>query len=99
MGRRVGLQFPKVFSPQEDDIRNGTIRTYADTHFERIDRPEPWCIAAYSLGVIPPAIDHCGFVLDSITILHILRQHSVVVVRLSNKVLAKKLEGYYRLCT
>jgi hypothetical protein len=48
--------------------------------------------------ITPPFVDHCGIVLaDCKHFLHILKQHRAAVTRLDNRVMAKRIEGFYRL--
>lgn len=99
LGRRVGLKLPEHFTPDANEDQDKTIRMYRDKDFVKIEEPEPYCIAVYSLAVVPPAVDHCGFILeDCKKMLHTIKQHSVCVIRLDNTIIKRKLCGYYKLC-
>lgn len=100
LGKRAGLALPKDFTPDNTEAQSKSIKHYRDTQFIKLDRPEPYCIAVYSLELPPPYVDHCGFVLeDCRNMVHILKQHSVARVRLNNRILLPKLNGYYKLCS
>jgi hypothetical protein len=96
LGRRVGIEYPEVFTPQKVEDQDRIIKKTIDEHFERIERPEPFCIVTFKIH--PPFVDHCGFVLpDRRHFVHIMVDHFVVALRLDHKTLAPKIEGYYRL--
>ena len=96
LGKRVGLYYPMDFTPKYTDLQDEVIKFRRDTDFIKIEKPEPFCIATFSMT--PPFVDHCGFVLEDCKhFIHILKNHSVTKQRLDNRILAKRMQGFYRL--
>ena len=97
MGRRVGIQFPEHFTPVDSVEQDEAIKHYRDSCFIKLKKPEPYCIAVYALDVVPPNVDHCGFVLeDCRTMIHSLSKRKVSIQRLDNPIFLKRLDGYYK---
>jgi len=96
IGRRVGIEYPDDFTPLGTEEQDKAICSGLDKDFIKLEKPEPYCIVTFK--VTPPFVDHCGIVLsDCKHFLHIMRGHSVAVQRLDHKILAKRLDGFYRL--
>ena len=94
VGRRVGIDYPFILSPVEQSDQNDTIIKATSELFEKIEKPEPYCISTYIIH--RPFVSHCGIILpDGLHFLHIMVNHSVVRQRLD--VYQKRLEGFYRL--
>lgn len=98
LGKRMGILYPEEFTPDSKEMQNDTICEIKDQHFERIDNPEPYAIITFKIR--PPYVDHCGIVLPGCTtFLHTLEGHAAAVNRIDHKILAKRIEGFYRLAT
>jgi len=98
IGRRVGIEYPADFTPEDTAEQDKAIRSGLDKDFIKLEKPEPYCIVTFK--VTPPFVDHCGIVLpDCKHFLHIMRSHSVAVQRLDHKILAKRIDGFYKLRT
>ena len=96
IGKRVGIEYPADFTPEDTDQQDIAIRNRRDNEFIKIEKPEPYCIVTFM--VTPPFVDHCGIVLPGCKrFLHIMQGHSVASQRLDHKILAKRIEGFYRL--
>jgi len=96
LGRRVGIKLPEEFTPDETEMQSQFIHTYADKDFEKLDKPEPFCIVTFKIH--PPFVDHCGFVLRDVHyFLHTMIGHNITKQRMDHKILAPKIEGFYRL--
>ncbi|MCK5604305.1 C40 family peptidase [Candidatus Pacearchaeota archaeon] len=96
IGKRVGINYPEHFTPVETDNQDKCIRETQDSDFIKLKNPEPYCIVTFK--ITPPFVDHCGVVLkDCLHFIHIMRNHSVVVQRLDNRILVPRMEGFYRL--
>ena len=81
--------------PEDTSEQDKAIKMVADRDFERIEKPEPFCIVTYK--ITPPFVDHCGIVMpDCLRFLHILKQHSAALQRLDHKILFPRQEGFYR---
>jgi len=94
IGKRVSIKYPKVLTPVDTEGQDQIIKTVSNSVFERIDKPEPYCVVTFS--IVKPFVDHCGVVLpDLLYFLHIMRNHSVARQRLD--VYKKRIEGFYRL--
>lgn len=98
IGNRAGIGYPTDFTPEDTKDQDKAITTLRDNDFIKLDGPIPFCIVTFS--VTPPFIDHCGIVLpDCLHFIHIMRESSVSRQRIDHKILAKRLDGYYRLRT
>ena len=98
LGKRVGLQFPEEFTPEDSEEQAKMIAKWRDKNFVRIEKPQAYCIVTMSIEMPAPFVDHCGFVLeDCKKFVHILRQHSVVRQRLDHRILKNKIQGFYKL--
>lgn len=96
LGRRVGLAFPNDFTPSNVYDQDALIRLHADDDFERLEKPEPYCIVTFRIK--RPFVDHCGFVLPDVNyFLHTMYGHNVSRHRMDNRVMFPKREGLYRL--
>lgn len=96
VGKRVGILYPEEFTPDNTEQQDESIRKGIDKDFERIDKPEPYCIVTFKIK--PVFVDHCGIVLpDCRKFLHTMAGHHVSVNRLDHKILSRKIEGFYRL--
>lgn len=96
VGKRVGINYPEEFTPDNTEQQDKFIREGADKDFERIEKPEPYCIVTFK--ITPPFVDHCGIVLpDCMNFLHVMEGHHVAVNRLDHRILAKRIEGFYKL--
>lgn len=95
-GKRAGINFPFYFTPQKTPKQDEAIQKGIDLDFEKIEKPEPFCIVTFK--ITPPFVDHCGLVLPGCThFLHTMKNHAVAKQRLDHKVLAKRIDGFYRL--
>lgn len=95
MGRRVGITLLDDFTPTEGELQNKVIMKHANKDFLKLAKPEPYCIVTFSIE--PPFVDHCGFVLEDCRhFIHIMRENNVVVNRLDNRRLCKRIEGFYQ---
>ncbi len=95
LGKRVGQHLPLDLTPEDTKGQDIAIRDKRDNEFVKLDRPEPYCIVTFR--VTPPFVDHCGFVMEDCKhFIHIMRQRSVAVQRLDHKILAKRIDGFYR---
>jgi len=98
LGRRVGLALPEDFTPNDTIEQDKSIRNRRDNDFVKLQEPKPYCIVTFM--VTPPFIDHCGFVLEDCKhFIHIMRERSVAVQRLDHRILAKRIDGFYRYAT
>lgn len=96
MGKRAGIDYPADFTPEETEKQSEAICDKRDSDFDKLDEPEPFCIVTFT--ITPPFVDHCGIVLpDCKHFLHIMHNHSVAVQRLDHRILAKRIDGYYKL--
>jgi len=96
IGQRVGIHYPLSFTPDDTEHQDKAIQETRDQDFIRLDKPESFCIVTFK--ITPPFIDHCGIVMQNcIQFIHIMRNHSVALQRLDNKILAPRIEGFYRL--
>jgi len=96
VGRRAGIEYPAVFTPPSTAEQSAAIARTRDAEFEPIERPEPWCIAAFY--ATPPFVDHCGIVLpDRRRFLHITAGGRVRRSRLDSQWATQRLAGFYRL--
>ncbi len=96
IAKRAGILYPLDFTPDTLEARDEAIKAIQDKDFIKIDKPEPYCIVTFKLK--PPYISHCGIVLPNCTtFIHILRNHSVAVQRLEHRVLARRIDGFYKL--
>lgn len=96
VGRRAEIIYPEVLSPVKTEDQDDVICRTINQAFEKIENPEPYCIATFS--ICRPFVDHCGIVLPKdnlLYFLHILKQHRVVRARLD--IWKKRLSGFYRL--
>ena len=95
LGRRVDIELPADFTPVDTGEQNAAILARRDNDFTKLEKPEPYAIVTFRIN--PPFVDHCGFVLEDCKhFIHIMRDHHVVVLRLDHRILAKRLEGFYR---
>lgn len=98
VGERVKIIYPKEFTPDNTEQQDEFINKGIDSHFEKIEKPEEYCIVTFKLN--PPFVDHCGIVLPGCKkFLHVMEGHHTSVNRLDHKVLCNKIEGFYRLRT
>ena len=96
IGRRVGIKYPEHFTPIDTKGQDTAIQDTRDEHFVKLDKPEPFCIVTFKIN--PPFVDHCGIVVKNCTrFVHTMINHSVALQRLDNKILAPRIEGFYRL--
>lgn len=96
IAKRAGLKYPEDLTPEDTSDQDKAIHTVADRDFEKIEIPEPFCVVAFK--ITPPFTDHCGIVLPDVThFVHIMRNHSVSKFRLDHRILAPRIEGFYRL--
>jgi len=96
LGKRVGINYPEHFTPTDTSGQNDAIQDIRDEHFIKLDKPEPFCIVTFKIN--PPFVDHCGVVVENCTqFIHTMRSRSVVLQRLDNRILAPRIEGFYRL--
>jgi len=96
LGRRVGLAFPNDFTPSKACDQDALIRLHADEDFERLEKPEPFCVVTFRIN--QPYVDHCGFVLPDVNyFLHTMWGHNVMKQRMDHRILGPKREGFYRL--
>ena len=96
VGKRLGINYPEHFTPTNTSDQSDAIQNIQDEHFIKLDKPEPFCIVTFKIN--PPFIDHCGVVVENCTqFIHIMRSRSVVLQRLDNKILAPRIEGFYKL--
>ena len=94
VGRRAGIEYPEVLTPEIAEAQDEIIRGTIDSFFQKIEKPEPYCIVTFSFCY--PFVDHCGIVLaDTNYFLHILYQHRVARSRVD--FWKKKIFGFYRL--
>lgn len=94
--KRNGIEYPKDFTPDNKEQQNDSICIIKDRDFERIEKPEPFAIITFKMK--PPYVDHCGIILpDCKTFLHTLEGHAAAVNRIDHRMLAKRIEGFYRL--
>jgi len=96
VGKRVGIKYPEDFTPGETEQQDIAIRNKRDNDFDRLEIPEPYCIVTFK--ITPPFVDHCGIVLsDCKHFLHIMNGHAVAINRLDHRILAKRIDGFYKL--
>ena len=96
LGKRAGIDYPADFTPQDTPEQSEAITARRDNDFEKLEKPEPYCIVTFK--ITPPFIDHCGIVLsDCKHFVHIMKSNSVSVNRIDHKILAKRIDGFYRL--
>jgi hypothetical protein len=96
IGKRVGISYPPYFTPVELEEQDLFIRNGLDKDFEKINKPEPFCIVTFKIK--PPFVDHCGIVMEDCKhFLHIMKCHSVAIQRLDHKILSKRIDGFYKL--
>jgi len=96
VGKRAGIKYPKDFTPVETIDQDKAIRDGLDKDFDKIKKPEPFCIVTFRIN--PPFLDHCGIVLSNcMSFLHTMKNHSVSINRLDHKILVKRIEGFYKL--
>ena len=94
LGKRVELIYPNNFTPLETSEQDRLLNAGKDEYFTELKKPEPYCIVAFS--VTPPFFDHCGFVIEDCKhFIHIMRGRRLAIQRLDNKILNKRLLGYY----
>lgn len=95
-GRRNGYKFPFHLTPQETSMQDKFIKKGVDESFDKIEKPEPFCIVTFK--ITPPFVDHCGIVLPGCHLfLHIMKDISVTAQRIDHKILASRIDGFYRL--
>lgn len=96
LGSRVGIEYPPDFTPTDTDGQDLAIKDKQDKDFIKLDKPEPFCIVTFK--ITPPFIDHCGIVIaDCFHFIHIMKNHSVALQRLDNRILSPRIDGFYRL--
>lgn len=96
LGKRAGILYPEDFTPDNTEQQDQSICMQRDTNFIRIDKPEPYAIITFKIN--PPFVDHCGIILsDCRHFLHTMVGHAAAVNRIDHKILAKRIEGIYKL--
>jgi len=96
VGRRAGFNYPLLFTPTETSMQDKCIKQGIDECFDKIEIAESFCIVTFK--ITPPFVDHCGIVLpDSKHFIHTMKGHAVAVQRLDHKILARRIDGFYRL--
>ena len=97
--RRFGRDVPDfphaVYDALEIDAQAATeART---GRWERIDQPEPGCVAAMAVDPdLPGAITHLGVYIGGGRILHTIQKLNSSLFRLDDRFWGRKIRGYYR---
>lgn len=95
--RRCGVSLPDyAYSDNpEQTFLSALIDGSIDEKYERLDRPEPFCMVLFS--VMSGTATHIGTVLaDCERFIHIMQRTSVTVERLNAPHWAKRIRGFYR---
>jgi hypothetical protein len=93
--RAFNIEFPTFREPDEDSVIASVIDTNRPEWFERISKPESYCMVFFMLEPDWPL--HMGFVLEDLrNFVHVLRNRKVTRARLDSPLWRCSIEGFYR---
>ena len=98
VARRLDRQLPEYDTPETTGERNALIVTEKDSRFERLDKPEPWCLVIFR--IFEDNGDerwHVGTVLGGCRrFIHVGGRLRVCITSISHPFWDLFLEGFYR---
>ena len=96
LAKRVDIILPEHLTPNSNERQEAAIETMKG-RFIRLDKPEPFCIATYRMHGSRKFVDHCAFVNEDCSrVIHTLFRQHVHSLRIDNRILLSRLDGYYK---